>query len=155
MIWKPTINEVSSIFMYRVLFVLYHYIPAFFYDMVLKFQGSKTRMMDIYNKVYYETILLDFFASRTWKFNDINMRQLHRDMSKEDHDDFPLTLRAEDYEPHTKTTSDGFRKYFFKENDNDLKSALKLYKLFNLLHNLLLAVIYGFIFYFVYIYFLK
>lgn len=152
MIWLPRFNQVSSIFMYRLLFVLYHYIPGFFYDIVLRIQGSKTRLVDIYSKIYYQSMLLEYFISRTWKFRDVKMRQLYRVMSEEDHKTFPVNLRAEDYEAHASICTNGIRKYFFKENDEDLKLALKRYKLFYILHNLLLAVIYGFVLYFFFVF---
>lgn len=100
-------------------------------------------------------MLLDYFKRRTWTFNDVNMRRVYQVMSEEDHEHFPVILRAEDYETHAYNSANGIRKYFFKENDDDLKIALRRYKLFNILHNLLIAVIYGNALYFLYAYLLK
>lgn len=88
-------------------------------------------------------MLLDFFLSQTWKFEDLKMRTLYRDMDKTDHEDFPVTMTSEDYEKHGYQGVQGLVKYFFKENDDDLKIARKRYKMFYMLHNIFLAVVYG------------
>lgn len=148
MIWLPRFNGTACPFMYRFYFVLYHYIPALFYDIILMITGSKFRLFKLYAKVFYHTQLLDYFMQKAWHFDDINMRNLYRSMSKQDHEDFPVTLKAEDYEGHAYRGTDGLRKYFFKENDADLLIARKRYKLFNILHNMLLALVYGCLIYF-------
>lgn len=153
MIWLPRFTGTSSDFMYRFYFVLYHYIPALFYDIVLKIQGSKTRLFGIYSQVFYQTQLLDYFMQKSWKFDDSNMFELYRNMSEKDHQDFPVTLKPEDYEKHCTRGCNGLRKYFFKENDADLLIARKRYKLFNVLHNLLLVLVYGSLAYSVYLLF--
>jgi alcohol-forming fatty acyl-CoA reductase len=148
MIWVPRFNGTSCTFMYRFYFVLYHYIPALFFDIALMIKGSNMRLFKVYAKVFYHTQLLDYFMQKSWKFDDINMRDLYRTMSKQDHADFPVIMKAEDYEPHAYRGTDGLRKYFFKENDDDLLIARKRYKLFNVLHNMLLALVYGCLIYF-------
>lgn len=150
MIWLPRFNGTPSQFMYRFYFVLYHYIPAFFCDIILKITGSKLRLFDIYSKVYYHTQLLDYFMQKSWDFNDSNMRKLYNVMSEQDHRDFPVIIKPEEYEDHAYRGTDGLRKYFFKENDADLLIARKRYKLFNILHNLLLALVYGCLLYLMY-----
>lgn len=143
MIWMPRVNETSSDFVYRFCFVLYHYIPALFCDIILKMRGSKIRLFNIYSQVFYQCQLLDYFMQKSWEFDDANMFELYRNMSEEDHRDFPVTIKPEDYEKHLTNGTNGLRKYFFKENDADLLIARKRYKLFNVLHNLLLGLVYG------------
>lgn len=87
---------------------------------------------------------------KTWNFGDSNMRKLYKNMSEKDHEEFPVIFRAEDYEKHAYRGTNGLRKYFFKENDTDLLIARKRFKLFNVLHNMLLALVYGSLFYSVY-----
>lgn len=81
--------------------------------------------------------------SRTWDFDDSNMQTLYHSMSKRDHEEFPVIVRAEDYELHGERGTAGLRRFFFKENDEDLKVANKRYKLFNVLHKLVKAMGYG------------
>lgn len=139
--------------MYRFYFVLYHYIPAVFADIILKINGSKFRLFNIYSKIFYHCQLLDYFMQKSWNFGDSNMQNLYKIMSEKDREDFPVIIRPEDYEGHAYRGTDGLRKYFFKENDADLLTARKRYKLFNILHNMLLALVYGSLLYFVYLLF--
>lgn len=150
MIWLPTFNGTACEFMYRFYFVLYHYVPALLIDLVMKIKGSKTRLFGVYNKIFYQLKLLEYFMMRTWVFNDINMRSLYNQMSEQDHEEFHVRITSEAYEPHGRNCVEGFRRYFFKENDEDLKIAKSRYKLFYVLHNTLLAIFYGILLYFLY-----
>lgn len=149
MIWLPLFNGTSCPFLYRFYFIIYHYIPALFYDIILMIKGSKIRLFKVYAKVFYHTQLLDYFMQKSWEFNDSNIRSLYKVMSEQDHRDFPVIIKAEDYESHAPRGTNGMRKYFFMENDADLLIARKRYKLFNILHNMLLALVYGFLIYLV------
>lgn len=152
MIWYPCFNGTSNEFLYRFYFVLYHYIPALLYDVVLRITGSKIRLFSIYSKVFYQSKLLEYFMSRTWDFDDVNMQTLYSSMSKRDHEDFPVRLRAEDYEIHCVRGTDGLRKYFFKETDEDLPAARRRFKIFRVMHYFVLAVFYGSLAYFLFCY---
>lgn len=150
MLWLPRFSTVSSLLSFRFYSILYHLIPAIFLDVVLMYQKSEIRLKEIYRKAFYQSILLDYFLSRTWKFHDVNMRTLYQDMDKKDHKDFPVQVLLDDYDEHARRFPGGLLKYFFKENDDDLKIARKRYKMFYVLHYLLLAVIYGSIAYTIY-----
>jgi Male sterility protein len=109
----------------------------------LRFQGSKIRLFNIYSKVFYQCKLLEYFMSQTWDFEDINMQEIYHSMSKKDHEDFPVVIKSEDYEIHGVRGTEGLRKYFFKENDEDLKVAKRRYAMFAVMHKVLLAIVYG------------
>lgn len=148
MIWYPTINATSSDFMFRVLFFLYHYVPALFYDIVLKVQGSKIRLIDIYSKVWFQFQLLNYFINFSWTFKDARMQKLYAAMDKKDHEDFPVIITPDDCEAHCHSGVNGLRKYFFKETDADLHVARRKYKIFKILHYSLKGIIYATLLYF-------
>lgn len=134
MLWLPHITFVRTQFMYDLLFLLYHYLPAFFIDIALRLKGSDLRLVKIYSKIYYYFKLYSYFDSKTWTFPDDNLKILHSIMSAQDHDDFLCTGRGEDYEQHYVDAMNGIRKFFFKETDEDLVRArrkLKVLKVFD------------------------
>lgn len=146
MLWFPILNETSSKTLYRILFFLYHYVPAFFYDIVLKIQGSKISVINIYSKIWTTGELLDYFMCRHWDFADDNMRYLYDQiMTEKDHHEFPVRFLNDDYEQLALDLTKGLRKYFFKDNDKDLEIARKKLKIFKILHYLLLFTTYGFL----------
>lgn len=145
MIWLPTFTAASTMLQFRILTILYHFLPAIFFDIFLKASKSKIRLKEIYRKVFYHSMLLQFFMSRSWKFNDVKIREIYRSMSAIDHEDFPVTMTSADYEKNGYQGIEGLLKYFFKEDQDDLKIARKRSKMFKVLHNLLLAVVYGLI----------
>lgn len=143
MVWCPRMIVTSSQIVYRVCFVLYHYLPGFFCDIVLRLKGSKIRLVSVYSKIFYHLTLIDYFISHNWTFKDNKMQDLYRSMSEKDHEDFFVKLSPDIYEPQVISTAKGLRKYYFKENDgDDLKLARRKLKMFKVLHHLLLAGIY-------------
>lgn len=148
MIWAPLYNETPSNFMYHIYFFLYHYVPAFFIDIALRLKGSKLRLVNVYSKIYFQTRLLEFFMSRTWEFENKNMRRMYKEMSEKDHEDFPVRLLEIDYEPHVTKGTEGLMKYFYKENEEDAEIARGRLKMFNALHSSFLIAFYSLLFYF-------
>lgn len=147
MVWMPRTNVTSSQFAYRVCFVLYHYLPAFFCDIILRLKGSKIRLVSIYSKIFYHFTTVEYFISHNWTFEDNKMQDLYRTMSEKDHEDFYVRLSPDVYESQVISTVKGLRNYFFKENDGeDLKMARRKLKMFKVLHHLLLAGIYWLIY---------
>lgn len=142
MIWKPTLSMVASRLEYNLLFLLYHYVPAFFIDIGLLLSGSKLRLMKIYSKIYYHLQFIIFFMGSTWKFNDTNIQKLYSSMSDDDHKDFPCRLTTK-YEQHSLNAAEGLRKYFFKESDEDLPKAQRKYKILRVVHVVFLFFFYS------------
>lgn len=151
MIWKPNISMATSHLQYKLLYFLYHYVPAFFIDIGLRLSGSKLRLMKVYSKIYYHLQFFSYFGCSTWKFSDTNMQQLYSFMSPDDHHHFPCTLTVDDYASHIQTTADGIRKFFFKDTDADSLAAQRKYQFLRKLHYILLLIIYSTLAYILYI----
>jgi alcohol-forming fatty acyl-CoA reductase len=141
-IWKPHLTVTKSKIFYKLLYFFYHYVPAFFVDIILHFKGSKISVMKIYSKVYFYMGLYAYFIEHTWNFSNENMQKVHLKMTKKDHQEFPCTVTTEDYAPYVGDILDGIRKYFFKETDSDLAGARRKYKILKVLFYVLWGVIY-------------
>lgn len=145
----PTLSMIASRIEYKLLFLLYHYVPAFFIDIGLLLSGSKLRLMKIYSKIYYHLQFIIFFMGSTWKFSDENMQKMYSSMSEDDLKDFPCTLTTQ-YEQHSLNAAEGLRKYFFKESDEDLPKAQRKYKILRVVHFVFLCLIYSSLIYLFY-----
>lgn len=143
MIWYPTNTTVGSKFLFHFYYFLYHYVPAFFIDIVLKFKGSKIRLMSIYSKAYLAMNQMGYFALNSWKFEDSNKLLMYENMTKEDLLNFPVYA---DKERAGEVFANGFRgisKYFFRETEEDLIEARKKLQKMRILHYGFLAVFYA------------
>lgn len=128
MVWLPSLTIVTSPVTFKLLFLLYHLVPAIFVDIGMQLKGSKIRFLPIYSKIYYFTQLLSHFLEHQWKFSNDNMLKVTSLMSDQDHRDFPCTGTGEKYDEYIESMVDGIRKYFFKENDADLLVARRKYR---------------------------
>lgn len=143
MIWKPNIAIVASRFQYKLQFLLFHYLPAFFIDIGLRLSGSKLRLVKIYSKIYYHLLFFSFFVGSTWNFSDGEMRKIYLNMSSEDHEEFPCIVNPDDFQSHSFSTTKGLRKYFFKESDEDLLKARKKLRMLKIAHDIFWVFIYS------------
>jgi alcohol-forming fatty acyl-CoA reductase len=142
MIWMPNLTITKSRFMYHVFFLLYHYVPAFFIDIVLRVKGSKIRLMKIYMKIYLFISDYDFFINHAWNFSSENMQKVYLSMNKTDHEEFPCVETGNFLERYSTILVNGTRKYFFKETDEDLVIARRNFKILKTVHRILWMTIY-------------
>lgn len=147
MIWLPKMTVTSSQLMFRLLFFLYQYVPAFFIDIILHFKGSTFRLVPLYSKIFYYEKLLTYFAERTWKFHDDNRMKLDQAMSKTDHLDFPFRIDPIEFQTMYESCTMGLSKYFFKETEADLELARRKYKTLYIVYHSIFAVFYCCCFY--------
>lgn len=145
MIWFPHLTLTTSKILYKLLFFLYHYVPAFLADIVLYFKGSTLSAMKIYSKIYYHLGLYEYFMKNHWEFSDENMKKVHSKMSQTDHDIFPCEVRRspEEAEKYALDSYLGLKKFILKDTDEDLDQARRKYMIIKIAYHLLWATIYG------------
>lgn len=148
-IWIPHTTITTSKFVFRLLFLLYHFVPAFFIDIILYLKGSKISAMKIYSKVYYHLGLYEYFMGRNWKFPDENMQKVYSAMSDKDHESFPTQIvNREEAERYTVNSYHGVRKYLLKESEDDMIAARRKHLAFKIVHHLFWWTVYcGFAYY--------
>jgi alcohol-forming fatty acyl-CoA reductase len=142
MFWYPTITVTSSDAYFRLLFFLYHYIPAFFVDIVLRWKKSKHRLVEIYSKIFYQLKLFSYFGEHTWTFHDSNKNEIFDLMSEDDHKEFPVIATREGMLPLYTTSMIGICEYFFKQTEEESQKARQKLRIFFFLHYAFLAVVY-------------
>lgn len=147
MIWYPTFNYVHNEYYFKFLFLLYHYIPGFFFDIVLQLSGRKLRLTKVYNLMWKNLTVLDYFLRKDYRYDDRVMKSLYDKMSKEDHEVFPVIIDTEGIRYHAEETLDGIRKYFFKETPEDNKIAVKRLEILKNIHYTFLVIFYSVVLY--------
>lgn len=151
MVWIPRLVIASSKLKFKVLFFLYHYIPAFFADIVLTLRGSKLSAIKIYSKIYYHFGLYEYFMSHNWKFSNKNMQEVYSMMSEKEAEEFPMQiLNRDDAKKYSKEFVHGSRKYIMKETDKDLVEARRKYKIFKVLDFVFWMTVYVSVTYYIY-----
>lgn len=128
--------------MYKLLFFFYHYVPAFFADIILRCRGSKLRIVKIYTKVFYYLDVYNFYVERKWKFSNTNLKQIFSKMSEKDHHEFPCTAIEEAAIPFIKMSYIGLRKHFLKETDKDMLEGRRRYIVLKTVYYILWGAIY-------------
>lgn len=142
MVWRPILKRTEYFFIFTCLFVLYHCLFASIADFLLYIRGRKLRYMSIYRKVYSLLILLFFFGDSTWNFDNSNTRKLHETLLDEE-ERFSFKYTLEEHDLFYKNQINGIRKYFYKENDEDLKYARKKLRYFKIVDRILMTTIYS------------
>lgn len=134
MLWYPTINFIDNDYVFKFCFFLYHYVPGLFLDLCLMLAGRRFRLFKIYNMIWINISVLDYFFKRSYRFENANMRQLYEKMNKMDHSEFPVTMNAQDLMEYASKTIDGARKHLFKMTEEDCQAAAEKVKYLKIAH---------------------
>lgn len=143
MLWYPNVTLISSDKLFRFYFFLFHFVPAFFVDIVLRFKKSKYRLVSIYSRIYFQIKLMSYFTLQTWVFQADNRSELFKIMTEQDHQEFPVKATYEECLQTTEAAVVGWPKYFFNQTEQETVEARKKYKVLFVLHYMFLALLYS------------
>uniref|UniRef100_A0A1B6CHA6 Fatty acyl-CoA reductase n=1 Tax=Clastoptera arizonana TaxID=38151 RepID=A0A1B6CHA6_9HEMI len=114
--------------LYRFFFILFHVIPPFFVDVVLKLFGYKQRVLPIYRKVYLANKILAYFCTKDYNFSDKNSGKLWSLMNSKDKEIFNFDQNSYTYEEYYRNCVRGGRVYLTKDPMDTVPAATKRYK---------------------------
>lgn len=143
MLWYPTMKFVSNDYCFKACFFLYHYLPGFLVDIYLKMAGHKLRLFKIYNMIWINFNVLEYFFKRNYSYEDYNMRRLYEQMSKIDHAEFPVMVDILKMRDYVTETLDGARKYLFKMSVEDCRAASVKLKYLKIAHYTFITILYS------------
>lgn len=75
-LWIGLYNTTRYSWIYWVLRIFYHVIPAFLFDIALQIQGKKPMVVKIYKKIHRFSGAIAYFTNNEWKFKNDNMRMV-------------------------------------------------------------------------------
>lgn len=142
-IYRPITFASSNEFMFRMYSLVLHYLPAYIMDLAMKLRGEKPRLVDTYIKIDKVVATVKKFSNTTYFFDNQNMRDLYLAMSPVDHQHYPCDNRNYSWRLYFEVAVPGLKKYFFKEDLNNVKRARQSMRKKELIVNTLLFLIVG------------
>ncbi|XP_063701961.1 fatty acyl-CoA reductase wat-like [Culicoides brevitarsis] len=144
-LWIGLYNTTRYHWIYWILRIFYHVIPAFFFDFVLKMQGKEPRVVKIYKKIHRFSGAIAYFTNKEWNFETKNMRMVLDDMSRVDQKYFMSDMKKLKWDDIFDVFGRGIRLYIGKESWDTLQQARSRYQKIQILHYILLFCIYSFL----------
>ncbi|XP_034116748.1 fatty acyl-CoA reductase wat-like isoform X3 [Drosophila albomicans] len=136
--WFPFLICTANIWVFRLLFFFFHYLPGFFVDLVLRFRGQKPYIVKLYQKNYKQMEVLSHFGNNIWRFKTDNTNQLWNIMSSVDREVFVFDMVTMNWKDFLIKTTSGMRVYMAKQpiTPESIARGRKARSRFFILHNL-------------------
>ncbi|RZC33010.1 fatty acyl-CoA reductase -like, partial [Asbolus verrucosus] len=137
-LWVPKFRIMRKSRFYSFLLIAYHYIPAFFLDILMTFCFKKPRMVNIYKKIEDVSELFRFFTEKNWTFSNDNIKRLWNKMDGFDKELFPFDIVAVNWIKYLRNYYKGLRMYIFKDPLETLPKARIRAQRLEILHKVLM-----------------
>lgn len=109
--------------------IFLHFLPAYLYDFVLRYNGIKPIMFKIAKRYKMAADTGEFFAMHEYNFGVDNVVELLDEIdASEDHEEFMCDVKQLDWDTYLKNYVLGIRKYILKDDLSTLKSARRTLK---------------------------
>ncbi|KAG5862277.1 hypothetical protein JTB14_027725, partial [Gonioctena quinquepunctata] len=105
-LWYPNFSITNCWYNFYMQVFLFHMIPAFFLDMLLRMIGKKPMLFALQRKIYIANIVLVHFMRMTWKFVNVKCYELYNKLSEEDKLVFGVS------EKHLNWNEEEFRRFY-------------------------------------------
>ncbi|PSN30813.1 putative fatty acyl-CoA reductase [Blattella germanica] len=127
--WYPGFTFRTNRIVHKICESLFHFLPAFVADLLLRLQGATPIMMKISKKFQLAAKTGEFFSLHEWKFHRDNVSALIRDA--QDKSVFNVDVSQMEWDTYVKYYMLGIRKYVLKDSSDTIPSARrKLQKLY-------------------------
>ncbi|KAJ9591141.1 hypothetical protein L9F63_002296, partial [Diploptera punctata] len=121
--WYPGFTFRTNRLVHKICASLFHFLPAFIADLILRLQGAKPIMMKIAKKFQLAAKTGEFFSLHEWKFHCENLQALMRDA--QDKTTFNVDISHMEWDTYVKYYMLGIRKYVLKDSSDTIPSAKK------------------------------
>ncbi|VVC43986.1 Hypothetical protein CINCED_3A007887 [Cinara cedri] len=129
--WYPGFSFRTNRMVHRLCEILFHFVPAFILDIVLRLTGSKPMMLKIYRRFKMAARTGEFFALHQWDFISKNIQELDRDTNAADRAEFPVDITQVVWDTYVKDYVFGIRNFVLKDPPSTIPQALcKLQRFF-------------------------
>lgn len=122
-LWFPSVTIIKDKTLFYLMMILYHLIPAYFIDGLLKVAGKKPMLVRIQRKVYNAISSLEYFLMNVWKFKNKNFLDLLENLPPNDVADFGYAYFSLDISEYFRNCIIGAKKYLLKEKMENLKAS--------------------------------
>ncbi|XP_076371890.1 putative fatty acyl-CoA reductase CG5065 isoform X2 [Tachypleus tridentatus] len=121
-----------------------HYIPAHLYDLFLRLQGEKPKLVGLYTKLHRAINALEFFSLHEWTFLNENTKKLSLELSGRDIETFSFDISDLEWSTYFENYAKGMRTFIFQEDWSTLPAAqvrLRRYNTLRKMRNILVLLI--------------
>ncbi|XP_074109524.1 putative fatty acyl-CoA reductase CG5065 [Cotesia typhae] len=123
-VWYPGFNYTPSLLFHKISTVLFHHVPAFIIDIVLKFRGEKPMMLKLSKRFARIASTGYYFANNEWNFSSDNVNQLSECVKTvTDSSNFNVDIKTLDWSTYVHGYILGIRKYILKDELETLTQA--------------------------------
>jgi len=119
MIWYPFLKTCTKLWIFELAALVYHILPGYIIDMVLRLRGQKPRMIKIYDKIHKHLKSISYFSLHHWRFNINNADRLIQCMSSEDRKLFECDMNGLNWNEYFRVAVFGLREYLAKEKPTE------------------------------------
>ncbi|KAH8289032.1 hypothetical protein KR054_004442, partial [Drosophila jambulina] len=136
MVWYPFVHTLHKPWLVPLATFLYHTLPGYIFDIMLRLAGKKPRMVALYRKIHINMAAIQHFLMNNWKFETKSVEQLRSLMSIEERQMYNFDMEALDWKDYFKTALFGMRLYLGKEppTKESIETGQRLLKRLKLLH---------------------
>ncbi|KAI5640421.1 male sterility protein domain-containing protein [Phthorimaea operculella] len=125
-----------------VLSWLWHFIPAYIADVILRIMGKTPMVVKLCNKMATLTKVLSFFTMNTWIMKDDNLQKMYSSLNETDKLIFSCDISRIKWEDFLFAWGLGCRKYILKDGLQGSEAAAKKQSKLRLLHYFVVCPIY-------------
>ncbi|KAG5869973.1 hypothetical protein JTB14_027913 [Gonioctena quinquepunctata] len=122
-LWHPSLIFTKSYFLYQMLAIFFHWIPAIIADGVAFCFGKKPRLVDIQMKIFQLVHCTRIFGTTEWAYQSHNIMKFIKKMSDEDKKLFFCDLRELDWNLYLWYYPRGMRVYLVRESFDNIEDA--------------------------------
>lgn len=127
-VWVPSAIITPSFWLYWVIFVLTHILPALVADLGLRLIGNKFRLMKVQRKLYSANTALAHFTTRTWVFDNDALLDLDTQIPLKDRPAFAYAIVDREPKDFFDKAILGGRRYLTKRGDEHLEADRVQYR---------------------------
>ncbi|KAK6633634.1 hypothetical protein RUM44_004241 [Polyplax serrata] len=144
-VWYPTLKLLPSLTLFRISAIIFHIIPAFFLDTMLRVTGGRPMLMKLHKNVNRSLDRLAPFIFREWFFDNSKTMALQKMLSESDKETFSLDISKLDWVGFYVQLVKGVRRYLHNEEDKTLPAARRKAQIFFIFNLLIQGCIFGFV----------
>ncbi|KAI5732282.1 hypothetical protein M8J77_024262 [Diaphorina citri] len=122
-VWYPTLKLLPSITLYKISSYLFHFVPAVFFDIMLKVTGQRPKLIRLHRTINKSLNLLEPFIFNEWKFDNTKGMALEKEIPAAERDTFYLNITNLDWEHFYMDLAKGVRRYLLNEDDSTVNAA--------------------------------
>lgn len=118
-IWYPITKPVTNPWLFKLGIFFYHLVPGYILDVLLRLQGKKPRLMNLYKKIHKNLEVLKYFLNTTFTYDVANVTGLWNSMPVVDQQLFPFDIEFFDWEKYWTRACCGMRVYLAKQDPSE------------------------------------